>query len=157
MTRLTHRPIRVVLIILALLGITTAVWAGPEEEVRETVQGYIDAIAAGDAEAAAAFWAEDAQLISPVYNARIEGRAAIKKVLVRWFETTSSRQYSDAKIDVQVYQDNIAVLYATYTRTTVGNDGQTHVTRRRSTSTRVKRDGRWLLVSAHASYLPRKH
>ncbi len=114
MTRTTLRAKSVVLFVFTLFSLTTAAWAGLEEEIRDHVRRNLDAVEAGDAEVIAASYAEDGQLVGPG-RAVLQGRAAIQQSLARWFRNSSSRQYDDLQIELQTYQDTVVVLYVTYT------------------------------------------
>ena len=154
MTHTTLRAIPAVLFLLALFGLATTAWAGSEEENRELIRQRIAALTAGDAEALAATYADDAQIVRPG-RAALRGRAAIQQSLVRWFRGSSHRQVDNIELDLRAYQETVVVIYATYTLKWIDSRGNAIERRRLSTSTRVKRDGRWQVVSMHVSNLPR--
>ncbi len=154
MTHTTLRTMPVILLTLALFSLASVTWAGPKEEVREIIRQKLIASDAGDAAAVVADYAEDAQVIIPGRVTPLKGRAAIQQFLEHWYKTASNRQYSNREMELRVYHNTVVVLYRTYTVKWVSNQGRIYEKRRRVTSTRVKRDGQWQMVSAHVSDLP---
>ena len=61
----------------------------------------------------------------------------------------------DLNIELHVYDDTVVVLYGAYTLKWVSIGGRHYEKRRQVTSTRVKRQGRWQIVNAHFSDVPR--
>lgn len=101
-----------------------------------------------------AFFAEDATMIPSGSPFRFEGRKAIQTYyegLFRAFPTVRVVVHQQA---TQVYKGTTAVTSTYYTVTLVDKKEQAHRVHARSSVTRVKLDGHWLIVNQHMSQLP---
>ena len=101
-----------------------------------------------------AFFAEDATRTPSGSPFQFEGRDAIQAYyegLFRAFPTVRVVVHQGA---TQVYNNTTAVTSTYYTVTLVDKKAQARRVHARSSVTRVKVDGRWLIVNQHMSQLP---
>ncbi len=126
----------------------SVVWAGAEEEVRQVLSERIKAIQEGNAEAVDAFYAEDAQRFTAGSPFLIDGREALQASYAGLFRAFPTVQISDIHhLSIRVYNGTTAISSGYYTLTLINKAGKARRSRGRFTFTRVKVDGRWLIVS----------
>ncbi|MDH3602441.1 MAG: SgcJ/EcaC family oxidoreductase [Candidatus Tectomicrobia bacterium] len=141
----------VAILILSLSGIT---WAGVQEEVDQSFQQRLQAIHAGNAEAVAAFFAEDATMTPSGSPFRFEGREAIRTYYEGLFRAFPAVRVMVHQRTTQFYNNATAVTSTYYTVTLVDKNEQARRVHARSSVTRINLDGKWLIANQHMSQLP---
>jgi uncharacterized protein (TIGR02246 family) len=139
---------------ILLLGFTAIAWAGAQEEIAQSFQQRLQAIHEGNAEAVVAFFAEDATMTPSGSPFRFEGRDAIQTYYQGLFQAFPIVRVVVHQVATRIYHDTTAVTSTYYTVTLVDKKEQARRVHARSSVTRVKLDGRWLIVNQHMSQLP---
>jgi uncharacterized protein (TIGR02246 family) len=83
--------IKLIIYLIALLGVTQAAWAGAAEEVAAVGQQTVGAFEKGDTDTFISGWADDAVFTPSVQAFRVEGKAEIKSYYSTLFETYPTR------------------------------------------------------------------
>ena len=143
------------LVVLLLVGIAPATWAGSAEEIAEIVQQRTHAFSEGNLDAWMAGYADNAVVTSSLVPFRIEGKEALRAYYAGLFQTYPTRRVANRQWSIRVYNgDTTAVTNAYLHGTLVDRNGQTNALYLRGSTTWVKQGGRWLIVDAHVSRLP---
>ena len=140
-------------VLLVLIGMAPGAWAGPKEEVAQSVEEWFQAFHAGNAEALGAMYAEDAQLFAALSPFRADGRGAIQAFWAGFFQAFPTRRVVIRQDSTQFY-GTTAVSAGYFTLTQVDRAGQARTAHGRYSLVRVKQGDRWLVVSHHTSLLP---
>ena len=85
------KSIKLIIYLVALLGLTPAAWAGAAEEVAATGQQVVAAFEKGDIDSFIAGWADNAVFTPSVQAFRVESKAAIKDYYSALFQTYPTR------------------------------------------------------------------
>lgn len=142
------------LVLLLLFGLSPPASAGPIEEVRESVREFIKAYNDGNAEALASFYAENAVWVPGGGPFRIEGRAAIQGTWTGFFQRNTVR-LAVRQPEFRAYGENVVASNSYYTFIAIDKaSGKATVSHGRASVTRLKVDGKWLIINHHGSNLP---
>ena len=143
------------LVVLLLVGIAPATWAGSAAEIAEIVQQRIHAFTEGNLEAWMAGYTNDAVITTALVPFRIEGKDAIQAYYAGVFQTYPTRRFVNRQWSIRVYNgDTTAVTNAYLHGTLVDRNGQANTLYLRGSTTWVKQGGRWLIADVHTSRLP---
>ena len=142
------------LVLFVLLGMAPAAWAGPREEVAQSIRQWLQAHREGNAEALAALYADDAVFFSAHIPFRVDGKGAIRRHWAAYFKEFPTRRGAVHQLSRKIYGDSTAVSALYSVSTLVDRKGRTKTLHLRYTATRVKLGGKWLVVSTHVSRLP---
>ncbi len=143
------------LMVLVLVGVAPAAWAGAAEEIAEIGRLRARLLSQGDLDGWMATYADDAVLTSARTPFRIEGKEAIRAYYADILQTYPTRHAVTRQASVRVYNAETAAVTNGYTHVTlVDRNGQTTNLYLRSSITWIKQSGRWLIVDAHGSRLP---
>ena len=146
------KSIKLIIYLVALLGITPAAWAGPAEEVAAVGQQTAAAFEKGDIDSFIAGWADNAVFTPSVQAFRVESKAAIKDYYTALFQTYPTRHVVFRQGSTRVYaNDTIVVTNAYFTLTLTDKSGNVSVHNLRSNATWLKMDNQWRLVDQHNS------
>jgi uncharacterized protein (TIGR02246 family) len=129
--------------------------AADEAAIREVMASGADAFNRGDAPAAGAVYASDADLVN-VRGDHLKGSAAIEQGLARAFAT----RYKDARmkrgeISIRFLRPDVALAYVT-NEITVGEGSGATVHRELGLRVFVKDGGAWRIAALHNTPLPPK-
>jgi len=141
-------------VLLLVLGIAPAVWAGAAEEVAQVIAQRVQAYNEGNLEAFMGTVADDSVQTPDGSPFRLEGKDAIRANLERVFQTFPTRRYIARQRSIRAYGDTTAVSNTYYTATLVDRTGKAITVHGRLSITFVKLGGRWLAVDQHASVMP---
>jgi uncharacterized protein (TIGR02246 family) len=134
--------IKLIIYLVALLGITPAAWAGPAEEVAAIGQQTVAAFEKGDIDTYIVAFADNAVFTPSVQAFRVEGKAAIKSYFSALFETYPTRHVVFRQGSARVYaNDTIVVTNAYSTLTLTDKSGNVSVHNLRN-STDVAQNGK---------------
>ena len=143
------------LVVLLLVGVAPAAWAGAVEEIAEVMRQRTHAFTEGNLEAWIAGYADDAAITTSLNPFRIEGKEAIQAYYAGVFQTYPTRRVAFRQPAARVYNGNTAAVTNAYLQVTlVDRNGQATTLNLRQSVTWVKQDGRWLIADAHTSRLP---
>ena len=87
------KPIFCLIALISTLGINSATWAGPAEEIAQVIQQQSAAGQKNDVGAHIAPFADDGVVTAFWIPFRTDGKAAIKEQLVLLFQTYPTRQF----------------------------------------------------------------
>jgi uncharacterized protein (TIGR02246 family) len=137
---------------LGLVLFLAAPGGAPEEAaIRAHFAGFAEAFARGDAQAVAAGYAEDADIVRPNQPA-VVGRAAIQTFYEQMFAGPLKGVAKTTQVDrVRLVTPTVAVVDSTYT---LDRDEPALHARGASLSVLEKREGRWLAVLSRSYRLP---
>ena len=150
MKRLTY----VFVLLLLVLGIAPAAWAGPEDEILQLIQQRTQAFNEGNLEAFMAGFADNAAVVPSLAPFRIEGKEALRAFFAQLFQAFPTRRFVGWQRSIRVYGGTTAVLNAYYTLTLVDRTGKVTTTHGRQNLTFVKLGDRWVVVDQHNSVIP---
>jgi uncharacterized protein (TIGR02246 family) len=143
---------KLIIYLVALLGVTPAAWAGEAEEVAATGQQVIAAFEKGDIDTFIAGWADNAVFTPSVQAFRVEGKAAIKSYYSALFETYPTRHVVFRQGSTRVYaNDTVVVTNAYSTLTLTDKSGNVSVHNLRNSTTWLKMENQWRIVDNHIS------
>jgi uncharacterized protein (TIGR02246 family) len=146
------KPIKLIIYLVALLGVTPAAWAGAAQEVAATGQQVIAAFEKGDIDTFIAGWADNAVFTPSVQAFRVEGKAAIKSYFSALFETYPTRHVVFRQGSTRVYANDIIVVTNAYsTLTLTDKSGNVSVHNLRNSTTWIKMENQWRIVDNHIS------
>ena len=144
--------IKLIIYLVALLGIPPVAWAGASEEVAATGQQVVAAFEKGDIDTFIAGWADNAVFTPSVQAFRIEGKAAIRSYYNALFETYPTRHVVFRQSSTRVYaNDTIVVTNAYSTLTLSDKSGNVSVHNLRNSTTWLKMENQWRIVDNHVS------
>src|SRR6516162_5450368 len=111
--------IKLIIYLVALLGITPAAWAGPAEEVAAIGQQTVAAFERGDIDTYIVAFADNAVFTPSVQAFRVEGKAAIKSYFSALFETYPTRHVVFRQGSARVYANVTIVVTNAYSTLTL--------------------------------------
>ena len=124
---------------------------GSEEAIRAHFAGFAEAFAKGDAQAVAAGYAEDADIMRP-NQPPVVGRAAIQAFYEQMFAGPLKGVAKTTHVDrLRLITPTVAVVDSSYT---LDRDEPALHARGASLSVLEKRDGRWVAVLSRSYRLP---
>ncbi len=143
------------LVVLLLVGVAPAAWAGAAEEIAEIVQQRTHAFTEGNLDAWMAGYVDDAVVTSSLAPFRIEGKDALRAYYAGLFQTYPTRRVASRQSSTRIYNgDTTAVTNAYLQATLLDRNGQATTLYLRQSLTWVKQGGRWLIADVHVSRLP---
>lgn len=146
------KSIKPIIYLVALLGFTSAAWAGAAEEVAATGQQVIAALEKGDIDTFVAGWANNAVFTPSVQAFRVEGKAAIKDYFSALFQTYPTRHVVFRQGSTRVYANDAVVVTNAYsTLTLTDKSGNVSVHNLRNSTTWLKMENQWRIVDNHVS------
>jgi hypothetical protein len=110
--------IKLIIYLVALLGVTPAAWAGAPEEVAATGHQVVGALEKGDIGTFIAGWADNAVFTPSVHAFRVEGKA-IKSYFSALFETYPTRHVVFRQGSTRVYSNDTIVVTNAYSTLTL--------------------------------------
>ena len=112
-----------------------------EQSIRETVEQYVQAFNAGDAQTVAGFWSPDAVYTNRTTGEVVVGRAAIQEQFTVLFAENKGAKLDVSVASIQFVSPNVAVEHGTARFVQPDQEpGETEYS-----AVYVRRDGRWLL------------
>jgi uncharacterized protein (TIGR02246 family) len=132
--------IKLIIYLIALLGVTQAAWAGAAEEVAAVGQQTVGAFEKGDIDTFIAGWADNAVFTPSVQAFRVEGKAAIKSYYSAIFETFPTRHVVFRQGSTRVYANDTIVVTNAYSTLTLSDKAATSAS---TTSATVRRGSKW--------------
>jgi uncharacterized protein (TIGR02246 family) len=146
------KSIKLIIYVVALLGVTPAAWAGAAEEVAATGQQVVAAFEKGDIDSFIAGWADNAVFTPSVQAFRVESKAAIKDYYSALFQTYPTRHVVFRQGSTRVYaNDTVVVTNAYSTLTLTDKSGNVSVHNLRNSTTWLKMENQWRIVDNHIS------
>jgi uncharacterized protein (TIGR02246 family) len=139
-------------LMVILLSLAPAAWAGPKEDVAAASSSWATALGIDDPDKVLPFYSEDAVLwgtLSPTVRA---SRAALNDYFIGAFKVLPGLKVSFGDQLIRVY-GGTAVNTGYYTFSYV-KDGETKSLPARYSFTYVKNGDRWLIVDHHSSAMP---
>jgi uncharacterized protein (TIGR02246 family) len=144
--------IKLIIYLIALLGVTPAAWAGAAEDVAAAGQQVVAAFEKGDIDSFIVGFADNAVFTPSVQAFRVEGKAAIKGYFSALFETYPTRHVVFLQGATRVYaNDTIVVTNAYSTLTLTDKSGNVSVHNLRNSTMWLKMDNQWRIVDNHVS------
>jgi len=116
----------------------------PESELHQAAAKFVEFYNAGDAEAIAALFAPEAEIVIRSGES-IQGREAIQQAFADTFSGSPGAAISLKMDDLRFITDDVAVERGS---TTYYPDGETATVESRYTVVHVRRDGGWMMVAA---------
>lgn len=142
--------------------IGTSVWgaekgaAADEADILAVMARGADAFNRGDAAAAAAVYASDADLVN-VRGDHLKGQAEIERGLARAFATRySGARIKRGEVDIRFLRPDVALAYVTNEIAVAGEGGAPTVHREIGLRVFVKDGGTWRIAALHNTPLPVK-
>jgi uncharacterized protein (TIGR02246 family) len=149
------KPIFCLIALISTLGINSATWAGPAEEIAQVIQQQTAAAQKNDVDAFIAPFADDAVVTAFWIPFRVEGKAAIKEQFALLFQTYPTRQVMPRQNSRRVYASDTVVVSNGYTvNNFTDKAGNTSVHYTRISQTWVKIGTEWKIVDQHVSRVP---
>lgn len=142
------------LVLLLLLGMAPAAWAGPAEEIAEIGRQRAQAFVEGNLDAWTAAVADNAVFTSALRPFRIEGKEAIRAHFADLFGRYPTRSFAVRQPLTRVYGDNVVVTNGYVHVKWVERNGQVTDLYSRVSQTWVKIAGQWRIVDQHISRPP---
>ncbi len=144
--------IKLIIYLVALLGVTSAAWAGAAEDVAAVGQQTVAAFEKGDIDTYIVAFADNAVFTPSVQAFRVEGKAAIKGYFSALFETYPTRHVVIRQGSTRVYaNDTIVVTNAYSTLTLTDKSGNVSIHNLRNSTTWLKMENQWRIVDNHIS------
>ena len=113
------KTIKLIIYLVALLGVIPAAWAGAAEEVAATGQQVVAAFEKGDIDNFIAGWADNAVFTPSVQAFRVESKAAIKDYYNALFHTYPTRHVVFRQGSTRVYANDTVVVTNAYSTLTL--------------------------------------
>lgn len=151
--RCAMKCLRWAVFLFLLVGVASAVWAGPAEEAAQMLQQWSQAFHEGNAEALAALYAEDAVYISFLFPFRVEGREAIRATFAGFIRAFPTRALAYRQVSTRVY-GGTTVTDMYWSLMWGDAKGNVRTAHGRSSATSVEVQGRRVIVDHHTSLLP---
>ena len=143
------------IMVLLLVGVAPAAWAGAAEEIAEIVRQRAQLFSEGNLEAWMAGYADDAVVTASLIPFRIEGKEALRTYYAGLFQAYPTRRVAIRQPSTRAYNGDTTAVTNDYLQATlVDRNGQATPLYLRRSITWVKQGGRWLIVDAHTSRLP---
>ncbi|MFV1965682.1 MAG: SgcJ/EcaC family oxidoreductase [Pirellulaceae bacterium] len=142
------KPLRIPLATLVgcLLSCFSHGYADEKEAITETIESYVSAFNRGDAEALAAHWAEDGELVTPS-GGDLKGRKAIQEGAAEFFKESPGARLKVDVATITIEGPETAIEQGT-AQVTEPNQPATETV---YTARYVKKEGKWLLTSIRES------
>jgi uncharacterized protein (TIGR02246 family) len=141
-----------VVLLLVLLGITGAVWAGPKEEVAAATAQWATKFVDDNPDQILTLYAPDAVLWGTLSPTVRQEPAALREYFVAAFKVLPGHRVSFGEQLIRVY-GKTAINTGYYTFSYV-KDGETKTIPARYSFVYVKTDRGWLIVDHHSSAMP---
>lgn len=141
-----------VVLLLVLLGIAGAVWAGPKEEVAAATAQWATLFVDDNPDRILTLYAPDAVLWGTLSPTVRQGPAALREYFVAAFKVLPGHRVSFGEQLIRVYGET-AINTGCYTFSYV-KDGETKTIPARYSFVYVKTDRGWLIVDHHSSAMP---
>jgi len=141
-----------VVLLLVLLGMTGAVWAGPKEDVAATTAQWGTIFVDDNPDRILTLYAPEAVLWGTLSPTVRQGPAATREYFVAAFKVLPGHRVSFGDQLIRVYGDT-AINTGYYTFSYV-KDGETKTIPARYSFVYVKSDRGWLIVDHHSSAMP---
>ena len=141
-----------VVLLLVLLGMAGAVWAGPKEDVAATITQWGTIFADDNPDRILTLYAPDAVLWGTLSPTVRQGPVALREYFVAAFKVLPGHRVSFGDQIIRVYGDT-AINTGYYTFSYV-KDGETKTIPARYSFVYVKGDRGWLIVDHHSSAMP---
>ena len=141
-----------IVVLLALLGIAGAVWAGPKEEVAAATARWATLFVDDNPDQILTLYAPDAVLWGTLSPTVRQGPAALREYFAAAFKILPGHRVSFGEQLIRVY-GKTAVNTGYYTFSYV-KDGETKTIPARYSFVYVKTDQGWLIVDHHSSAMP---
>jgi uncharacterized protein (TIGR02246 family) len=141
-----------VVLLLVLLGIAGAVWAGPKEEVAAATAQWATMFVDDNPDRILTLYAPDAVLWGTLSPTVRQGPAALREYFVAAFKVLPGHRVSFGEQLIRVY-GKTAINTGYYTFSYV-KDGETKSIPARYSFVYVKADRGWLIVDHHSSAMP---
>ncbi len=141
-----------VVLLLVVLGIAGAVWAGPKEEVAAATAQWATMFVDENPDRILTLYAPDAVLWGTLSPTVRQGPAALREYFVAAFKVLPGHQVSFGEQLIRVY-GKTAINSGYYTFSYV-KDGETKSIPARYSFVYVKTDRGWLIVDHHSSAMP---
>jgi uncharacterized protein (TIGR02246 family) len=141
-----------VVLVLVLLGIAGAVWAGPKEEVAAATAQWATMFVDDNPDRILTLYAPDAVLWGTLSPTVRQGPAALREYFVAAFKVLPGHRVSFGEQLIRVY-GKTAINTGYYTFSYV-KDGETKSIPARYSFVYVKTDRGWLIVDHHSSAMP---
>lgn len=141
-----------VVLLLALLAITGAVWADPKDDIARTTAQWGDVFVDDNPDRILALYAPDAVLWGTLSPTVRQGPSALREYFVAAFKALPGHRVSFGEQLIRVY-GNTAINTGYYTFSYV-KDGETKTIPARYSFVYVKGDRGWLIVDHHSSAMP---
>jgi uncharacterized protein (TIGR02246 family) len=139
---------------LILVGVGTAAWAGPAEEVAQIAAPRMQAFEDGNLEAWMAAFADNAVLQAFMSPYRIEGKDAIRAHFAELFHMYPRRRGFVRQPLTRVYNDDLVIQDPYILVSFTDQQGHAATYGIRNTVVWAKTGGRWQIVDIHVSRLP---
>jgi uncharacterized protein (TIGR02246 family) len=144
--------IKLIIYLVALLGVTPAACAGAAEDVAAVGQQTVAAFEKGDIDTYVVAFADNAVFTPSVQAFRVEGKAAIKDYFSALFVIYPTRHVVFRQGSTRVYaNDTIVVTNAYSTLTLTDKSGNVSVHNLRNSTTWLKMENQWRIVDNHIS------
>jgi uncharacterized protein (TIGR02246 family) len=144
--------IKLIIYLVALLGVTPAAWAGAAEDVAATGQQTVAAFEKGDIDSYITGWADNGVFTPSVQAFRVEGKAAIKDYFSALFQTYPTRHVVFRQGSTRVYaNDTVVVTDAYSTLTLTDKSGNVSIHNLRNSTIWLKMENQWRIVDNHIS------
>ncbi len=141
-----------VVLLLVLLGVAGAVWAGPKEEVAAATAQWATRFVDDNPDQILTLYAPDAVLWGTLSPTVRQGPAALREYFVAAFKVLPEHRVSFGEQLIRVY-GKTAINTGYYTFSYV-KDGETKTIPARYSFVYVKTDRGWLIVDHHSSAMP---
>jgi uncharacterized protein (TIGR02246 family) len=137
-------------LVLTMLLVTPAVWAGPAEDANTALDRFSAAYSANDVEALVNLYAPDAILLGTNSPIMSEGRDAVRAYFTNLKLAGSGNKNEIQERKTIVINENAVVITGFYLFTRM-SEGQPVPGPARFTVLMKKVDGRWLIAHQHSS------
>ena len=141
-----------VVLLLVLLGIAGAVWAGPKQEVAAATAQWATMFVDDNPDRILTLYAPDAVLWGTLSPTVRQGPAALREYFVAAYKVLPGHRVSFGEQLIRVYGET-AINTGYYTFSYV-KDGETKSIPARYSFVYVKTDRGWLIVDHHSSAMP---
>ena len=141
-----------VVLLLVLLGIAGAVWAGPKQEVAAATAQWATMFVDDNPDRILTLYAPDAVLWGTLSPTVRQGPAALREYFVAAFKVLPGHRVSFGEQLIRVYGET-AINTGYYTFSYV-KDGETKSIPARYSFVYVKTDRGWVIVDHHSSAMP---
>ena len=131
--------------VLAVLLASTA-FADPTADARAVADAFGKAVAAGDADAVIALYADDARVVWPGAGEAATGKAAIAALVRRELPALQKAEPTLVSLDAEPVAPGVLVVVGRWEQGSPGERSEVRIT-----EVLVRRDGAWKYLVDHAS------